>query len=77
MKQVYGAFVAPLQREPLDMVTELQKGVMSCVDWDLQIQTLKFDENSVPDTSKLRGYNEDEVRAAPECWVDVEAISQV
>lgn len=50
---------------------------MSCADRDLQIQILKVDENSDPDTSKLRGYNEDEVRAAPECWVDVEAIGEV
>lgn len=52
MKQVYGAFVAPLQREPLDMLTALRKGIMSCADWDLQIQILKVDENSDPDTSK-------------------------
>lgn len=74
MKQVYGAFVAPLEREgePLEKLTELQKGVMSCADWHLQTQILKVDEKSDPDMTKSRGYNEDEARAAPKCWMDVE-----
>lgn len=79
MKQVYGAFVAPLERErePLENLTELQKGVMSCADGHLQTQILKVDEKSDPDMTKSRGYVGDEARAAPKCWMDVEKFSEV
>lgn len=65
------------KREPLEKLTELQKGVMSCADWHLQTQILKVDEKSDPDMTKSRGYNEDEARAAPKCWMDVEKFSEV
>lgn len=42
--------------------------------WHLQTQILMVDKKSGPDMTKSRGYNEDEARAAPKCWMEVEKL---